>query len=61
MPHIPHDVWLCVAEFLPDSVLRDLFALNSVFLDLAINARYREATLVDLGNPATVRKLIRLQ
>jgi hypothetical protein len=61
MPHIPRDIWLCIAEFLPDSVLRDLFDLNPVFLHFAISIRYREVTLGDLGNPVTVRKLIRLQ
>jgi hypothetical protein len=45
---------------LPDSVLYDLFALNSTFFHLAIDIRYKEVTIKDLGDKNTTRKILRL-
>jgi hypothetical protein len=65
MPHIdiPRDIWLYIADFIPDGNLEGLLTLNSVFFDLAMSARYRMVTLSldgsTLGKGA--RKLLRLQ
>ncbi|KAG6916885.1 hypothetical protein DXG01_004794 [Tephrocybe rancida] len=43
MPHIPSEVWLSIAKFIPQKTLRNLYSLNSLFLDLALNERYTDA------------------
>ena len=58
---IPHDIWLYIASFLPNSVLHGLLGLNSVFFHIAMNARYKKVTLCNLGSTETTRKLLRLK
>ncbi|KAJ7491914.1 hypothetical protein FB451DRAFT_1216344 [Mycena latifolia] len=43
---IPSDVWRCIAGFLPATVLLTLYSVNSAFLELATEARYRAIELV---------------
>ena len=57
---IPYDVWLHVAQFIPQYQLRDLYAVNSHLLDIAMNERYRSVEL-NLLNKSSMRKLIRLR
>jgi hypothetical protein len=39
---IPVDIWLLIAEFIPESTLRKLYAVNRVFFDIAMDLRYRK-------------------
>ena len=57
--HIPADIWLHVAEFIPDDTLQSMLGLNSLFFDLAMDARYKEVSLKSIC-PATMRTLARL-
>ena len=61
MIHLPSDIWIHIAEFLPDDVLQRVFAVNSTLHHLALNARYRELTVNDLANPRLARKIRRLR
>ena len=58
---LPSDIWYHIAEFLPDNVLQHFFAVNSMLHHLALNARYREITVEDLGSNVVARKLLRLR
>ena len=40
--NIPFEVWQRVASFIPQHFLRDLYSINPVFLQLALDERYRE-------------------
>ncbi|PPQ69191.1 hypothetical protein CVT25_006969 [Psilocybe cyanescens] len=43
MANMPPDIWLYVADFIPDKVIYQLRCVNPVFLELAMNIRWREA------------------
>ncbi|KAH9481253.1 hypothetical protein JR316_0005775 [Psilocybe cubensis] len=45
MANMPPDIWLYVADFIPDKVIYQLRCVNSVFLELAINIRWKEVTI----------------
>lgn len=49
MPNIPHDVWLYIAQFIPDSSLRDMFSVNRSLFDIAMNLRYGEVKFTKFG------------
>jgi hypothetical protein len=57
--HIPADIWLHVAEFIPGDTLQNMAGVNSLFFDLAMDARYKEVSLKSIC-PATMRLLARL-
>lgn len=42
---IPLEIWLLVAQFIPDHIIWDLRTLNSAFFQAAMDARYRDITL----------------
>jgi len=56
---IPADIWLHVAKFIPDDILQNMLGVNRLFLDLAMDVRYREVSLKSIC-PATMRALARL-
>jgi hypothetical protein len=56
---IPRDVWLYLGQFIPDDDLRRLISLNNAFLDLGLNARYRDIRLHYLEE-RTIMYLVRL-
>jgi hypothetical protein len=56
---IPADIWLHVAQFIPDDTLRSMLGVNSLFFDLAMDVRYREISLKSLNSEA-VKTLGRL-
>jgi len=56
---IPRDVWLYLGQFISDDDLRRLISLNSAFLELGLNARYRDIRLHFLEE-RTIRYLVRL-
>ncbi|KIJ08757.1 hypothetical protein PAXINDRAFT_18117 [Paxillus involutus ATCC 200175] len=45
IPTIPPEIWLMTAQFIPPSILRNLYSVNPVFLDLALNDRYSDIQL----------------
>ncbi|KAG5652719.1 hypothetical protein H0H81_003970 [Sphagnurus paluster] len=47
--HIPNDVWIYIAEFIPSKTLRNLYSINSLFLDLALNERYKEVNFLQIN------------
>ncbi|KAF5378594.1 hypothetical protein D9615_007163 [Tricholomella constricta] len=46
---IPADIWLYIAQFIPSITLRNLYSLNSLFLDLALNERYKEVNFLQIN------------
>jgi len=45
VPIIPPELWIRTAQFIPSSILRNLYSVNPVFLDLALNDRYSDINL----------------
>ena len=39
---IPHEIWLHIAQFIPETSLQNLYTINRSFFEIAMNARYRE-------------------
>ncbi|TFK36649.1 hypothetical protein BDQ12DRAFT_736745 [Crucibulum laeve] len=60
MIELPTDVWLHVAQFLPDEDILRMLGVNSVFFDLAMDKRYNEVTIYDWKEPTrwTLSRLI---
>ena len=56
-PTIPPELWMRTAQFIPSSVLRNLYSVNSVFLDLALNDKYNAIDL-SVHWTATTTKLL---
>ncbi|KAF8055250.1 hypothetical protein FPV67DRAFT_1544738 [Lyophyllum atratum] len=46
---IPSDIWLYITRFIPSNTLRSLYSLNSLFLDLALNERYKEVNFLQIN------------
>ena len=43
MADIPPEIWLHVAKFIPkEDLIRDLFGVNSILFNIAMDVRYRE-------------------
>ncbi|KAF9468423.1 hypothetical protein BDZ94DRAFT_1318071 [Collybia nuda] len=55
-PDIPTDIWLYISYFIPHKELRDLYSVNSTFLQLALNERYQDVDFLQV-NPRTLRFL----
>jgi len=51
VPTIPPELWMRMAQFIPLSILQNLYSMNSLFLDLALNVKYNA---IDLSVPWTV-------
>jgi hypothetical protein len=47
MKALPVEVWLHIASYIPKRQLQELRSLSSLFLDLALNARYAEIHVED--------------
>lgn len=58
---IPPEIWLSVAQFIPSNVLRNLYSVNRVFLDLALNETYNDIDLAILCSLAVTKKLKHLK
>ena len=61
VPIVPPEIWLRVAQFIPTSVLRNLYSVNRIFLDLALNERYNDINLAISRSPETTKKLKHLR
>jgi len=57
---IPHEIWLHIAQFIPALVLKDLYALNSAFFEIAMDCRYRQMSFAYLDK-RMLRSLARLK
>jgi hypothetical protein len=57
VPIIPPELLMRTAQFLPSSVLRNLYSVNSVFLDLALTVKYNAIDL-SVHWTATTTKLL---
>ncbi|GLB40242.1 putative protein with domain at the C-termini of GCD6, eIF-2B epsilon, eIF-4 gamma and eIF-5 [Lyophyllum shimeji] len=68
---LPTEVWLLVARFVDEEVLRDLLGVNRLFLDLAMDIRYSKIefddmtlkaskTISRLSDPTIARRVRRL-
>jgi len=42
---VPPEIWIATAHFIPSSTLRNLYSVNSVFLNLALDIRYSDILL----------------
>ncbi|KAG6832767.1 hypothetical protein H0H87_000420 [Tephrocybe sp. NHM501043] len=60
MYHLPHEIWLNVAQFIPASVLERLISVNSTFYDIAMDCRYRQMSFAFLDN-RMLRNVTRLK
>ncbi|KAK7062656.1 hypothetical protein VNI00_000144 [Paramarasmius palmivorus] len=49
MPHcdLPYEVWLCVAEFIPEEELNRLRSVSRHFYNIALQIKYRKVELVE--------------
>jgi F-box-like len=54
--HLPFDIWLHIASFLPVSQLRNLYAVNRALFDIAMDERYKEIRF-DWHRSGMIRKL----
>ena len=50
MANIPPEIWCHIAKFILKEDLRDLFGVNKVFFNIAMNIRYRE---IDISTRTT--------
>ncbi|KAK0192822.1 hypothetical protein F5146DRAFT_520334 [Armillaria mellea] len=57
MPDIPYDVWECVASYIPDGHLKELYSLNSAFFRASMVARYRTVKLERYTNLKDIEHL----
>ncbi|KAK0220304.1 hypothetical protein IW262DRAFT_1461572 [Armillaria fumosa] len=57
MPDIPYDVWECVASYIPDEYLKELYSLNSAFFHASMVARYRTVKLERYTNLTVIEHL----
>ncbi|KAF5319049.1 hypothetical protein D9611_012715 [Ephemerocybe angulata] len=60
MPTLPHSVWLNVARYLPALLLRDLYAVNHSFFEIAMDCRYRQLIFAYM-DLRMVKNLVRLR
>ncbi|KAF8910567.1 hypothetical protein CPB84DRAFT_1672576 [Gymnopilus junonius] len=60
MAYIPPEIWLYVGSFIPDEALSQIRCVNKVFLDLAMNVRWREVTISTKNISQALRILHRL-
>lgn len=51
LSQLPLEVWLLIAEHIPEDTLKNLYGVNRLFFDLAMGVRYR---VVKLNPPASV-------
>jgi hypothetical protein len=56
----PAEIWLQIADFMPAHVVADLYAVNSQWFDIAMNARYGQISFAFL-NRTMLRNLTRLR
>jgi len=61
VPIIPPELWMRTAQFIPSSVLRNLYSVNSVFLDLALDDRYSDINLAVCWTAETTKLLKHLK
>ncbi|KAG6916273.1 hypothetical protein DXG01_007617 [Tephrocybe rancida] len=59
-PHLPHEIWLHVAQFVPALVLEGLLSVNGTFYDIAMDCRYRQMSFAFLDS-RMLRNVVRLQ
>ncbi len=60
MVELPPELWLYIAEFIPDRELRNLLDVSRVFYEVALNVRYNEITIEGV-DPRTAALLKRLR
>lgn len=51
---LPPEVWLHVAQFIPDNAIRTLMGVNRLFFNLAMDARYRKIIFVDINEKSAM-------
>ncbi|KAJ3497710.1 hypothetical protein NLJ89_g10313 [Agrocybe chaxingu] len=56
MPDLPPEIWCTVALYLPNDALKELYAVNRAFFDLAMNERYREVSFRKI-NESVMRQI----
>ncbi len=59
MVELPPELWLYIAEFIPDRELRNLLDVSRVFYEVALNVRYNEITIegMDSRTAALLKRL----
>ncbi|KAF8196960.1 hypothetical protein BJ912DRAFT_1056048 [Pholiota molesta] len=64
LPHVielPTELWLRIAQYIPDTDLFRLESVNRLFLDLVTDRRYRQLTIDDDHPGPLIRKLSRIE
>ncbi|EDR06717.1 uncharacterized protein LACBIDRAFT_299840 [Laccaria bicolor S238N-H82] len=57
---LPYDVWAKIVSFIPKHVLRNLYAVNQVLFNFAMEERYKSAYIHHLKDPLTIDCINRL-
>jgi hypothetical protein len=57
--HLPAEIWVHIATFIPDDTLQNMLGVNGLFFDLAMDVRYREVSLKSISL-ATMKTIARL-
>jgi hypothetical protein len=58
---IPPEIWLLIAEYIPEEEFKNLIGLNSFFYNTIMDARYRRVHIGNLDYHVPVRRLARLK
>ena len=58
---LPLDILFRIAQFIPETDLKNMLTVSSAFFDVAMDARYRRVSFYDLGNVEVMRRLERLR
>jgi hypothetical protein len=58
---LPTELWLRIAQYIPDTDLFRLESVNRLFLDLVTDRRYRQLTIDDDHPGPLIRKLSRIE
>ena len=61
VPTLPPEIWVTTAQFIPSSILRNLYSVNPVFLQLALNERYSAVDLTESWTPSTTKYIKHLK
>ena len=58
---LPLDILFRIAQFIPETDLKNMLTVSPAFFDIAMDARYRRVSFYDLGNVEVMRRLERLR
>jgi hypothetical protein len=60
IPHIPLEIWLMIATYIPEPDFKNLIGLNVYFYNIIMDARYKDVYIGFIGD-YMLKKLARLK